>query len=143
MECNGVDWNNIEQHIDLVIQIHGFIAQQVSGGKQLWTYTVGMSESWGHPELLCAGLTRDAQATLVGMLADDIEEFGGVRPATLDSLDIALVPIDERQFRNGLVASWEARYQRSAATGDFLRIVPGPSWHRRGSCCRRGCDRGD
>ncbi len=127
MKYSGFSWEEIERHTDLVIRVHGFMAQQVSGAERAWTYTVGITESWDHPELLCVDGPGETQANLIGVTADDIEEFGAVRPATLESHDIELVPVEERHLRYGLVASWEARYQRSAATGDFLRIVLGTS----------------
>ena len=32
------------------------------------------------------------------------------------------------RLRDGLVAAWEERYSMAATTGDFLQVVPGPSW---------------
>lgn len=127
MRCDGYSWEEIDRHHDLVIRVHGYLIQQVDDVKP-WTYTVGITESWGRPELLMVDVEPEVQAMLIKAVADDHIDHGDVRPSTLDLLDVELVVVDERHFRNGMVATWEDRYSRSATTGDFLQVVPGPGW---------------
>lgn len=127
MRCDGYSWEEIDRHHDLVIRVHGYLIQQVEDVRP-WTYTIGARESWNRPELLMVDVEAGLQATLIRAVADDYVEHGEIARSTLDLLDIELVVVDEWHFRDGMVGVWEDRYSRSAATGDFVQIVPGPGW---------------
>ena len=127
MRCDGYSPEEVDRHTDLLIRVHGFMIQQVEDDPP-WTYTVGVSESWNRPELLIVDIDGATQARLVKAVADDYVRLGDIQPSTLEKLDVELIEVDEVHFRDGLVAQWEHRYSMSASTGDFLQIVPGPSW---------------
>lgn len=127
MRCEGYSDEEIERHQDLVIRVHGFMIQQVQDHPP-WTYTVGIRESWTRPELLMVDIDAEVQAILILAVADDLAAHGDIRPDTLELLDVELATVDEAHFRDGMVGVWEDRYSMSARTGDFVQIVPGPSW---------------
>ena len=137
MRCDGYSWEEIERHTDLVIRVHGFTTVHVEG-EFPWTYTIGAFESWDQPELLVVDIEAPIQQALVHALAEDYENFGEIVPDSLELLDIELAVVDESHFDDGLVAAWEGRYSMAATTGDFVQIIPGPSWYCRG-CPKPGC----
>lgn len=128
MRCEGYSWEEIDRHNDLVIRVHGYLIQKVVDEDESWTYTVGLDESWGHPDLVCVDIVQDVQVALIRALASEIAERGEIESQVLDDLDLELVTVDESHFADGMVGVWERRYDRRALTGDFLQIVPGPSW---------------
>ncbi len=127
MRCDGYSWDEIERHTDLMIRVHGFTTVHVAGAAP-WTYTIGALESWDQPELLVVDVDPVIQQALVLAVVDDYADRGEIAPATFELLDIELVTVDESHLVGGLVAGWEARYSMAAAAGDFVQIVPGPSW---------------
>ncbi len=139
MRCEGHSWEEIRRHADLTIRVHGYLIQQVSGDDSDWTYTVGITESWSHPDLVVLEGDLDAQAKIIAALAGDVRDFGGVRPDTHESLDVELVPVHESHLATGLVAAWEDRHSRAATNGDFVQVRLGPAWycHHRDGAARR------
>ena len=133
MRCDGYSWEEIERRTDLMIRIHGFTTIHVEA-ESPWTYTLGAYESWDQPELLIVDIdaaTQSAEALALKVthpLLHDYVDLGEIQPATLDLLDVELIAVDASFFHDGLVAAWESRYNLSAVTGDFVQIVPGPSW---------------
>jgi hypothetical protein len=127
MRCDGYSWDEIERHTDLMIRVHGFTTVHVAAAAP-WTYTIGALESWDQPELLVVDIDPVVQQALVLAVVDDYADRGEIIPSTLELLDVELVPVDESHLVGGLVAGWEARYSMAATAGDFVQVVPGPSW---------------
>lgn len=126
-DADGFRFAEIDRHTDLLIRVHGYAVQQVIGDP-CWTYTIGALESWGRPELLVVDLDAGVQRRLVAALGDELVAHGVVGEATLASLDLELLPVDGVHLAAGLVAMWEHRYSMAARRGDFVQIMPGPSW---------------
>lgn len=135
MRCDGYSWEEIERHTDLIIRVHGFTTIHVED-EPPWTYTIGAFESWDQAELIVVDIEAGIQKALVHAVGQDYVDHGEIRPSTLDLLDIGLATVDESHFRDGLVAAWEGRYSMAASTGDFVQLVPGPSWFCEG-CAHR------
>lgn len=130
MRCEGHNWEAVRRHADLTIRVHGYLIQQVGGGEETgWTYTIGITESWSHPDLVVLEGPLDAQAQIIATLAGDVRDFGRVGPDTLESLDVELIPVHESHLATGLVAAWEDHQSRYAANGDFLQVRLGSAWH--------------
>ena len=129
MKCDGYSDEEIERHLDLVIRVHGYLIQQVTAEPAPWTYTIGLRESFDHPELLCVDIEGGTQTTLIKELGDEVARERRIDATMLRELDLALLEVDESHLhRDDLVGGWEERYQRSALRGDFLQVAPGPSW---------------
>ncbi len=139
MRCDGFSEEEIERHDDLCIQVHGFLMQQVyeqPRDERSWTYTIGLIENFGHPELLCVQISANTQAELVHALGTAVVENGELPAEALQDLDVELRPVHEDHLDGDLVASWRNRYAgRPPARGEFLQVVPGPSWFCR---CHEG-----
>ena len=127
MRCDGYSWEEIDRHTDLVIRVHGFTTIHVEADPP-WTYTIGAFESWDQPELIVVDTDPTIQKALIRALGDDYVDVGEIRADTLEVLDVELLTVDESHFVDGLVAAWEDRYSMAATTGDFVQILPGPSW---------------
>ena len=79
LRCDGYSEEQIRRRRDLTIRVHGWLMAVVEDDDGPgWTYTVGLTESFGHPELLCVGVEADVQQTLVQSMADEIAESGHV-----------------------------------------------------------------
>jgi len=129
MRCNGYSLEEFRRHVDLTIRVNGYLIQQVADDLDgEWTYTLGVPESWGPPDLLIVDGPLEVQARLVTELITDVSDRGEIRPEVLEHLDIHLVPVHESHFASGIVGIWEDRQSRSATRGDFLQIRLGPAW---------------
>lgn len=116
-----------ERHQDLMIRVHGYVVVQVTTAWP-WSYTIGVQESWGQPDLLILDVDPVVQAQLLLSVLDDHIDFGRLDPPTSEALDLEVVTVDGHHFDGGLVSAWEERYGRRARTGDFLQLIPRPSW---------------
>jgi hypothetical protein len=84
------------------------------GGGSTWTYTIGLSECFGHPELVvvgacCVGCSR----TLINELAERIaagERFDLATPLVVDGTDVQLRPVEPACWRTSWFAMWHRYY---------------------------------
>ncbi len=136
MKCNGYSQEEIERQQDLQIRVHGYTYVHVYDPDPdaidgTWTYSIGLNESFGQPDLIVVGIGPNRQVSLLRAVADSIVA-GNFDNSFLAKLDVSLVTVHEDHFPDGLVAEWEDRYG-DAKRGDFLQIVPGESWYC--PCC--------
>ncbi len=131
MVCDGYSWEEIARHLDLNIQVNGYFIQSVKddgGDPEVWSYTIGVNESWSHPDFVILDMELDAQVLIIDAVVEEVREHGDVGTHLCQLLDIEIVVVHPSHFADGLVAQWEVRNQRDAAGGDFLQIVPGSKW---------------
>jgi len=130
MRCDGYSLEEFRRHVDLTIRVNGYLIQQVADDldDDEWTYTVGVADSWGHPDLLIVDGPLEVQSQLVAELVTDVRDHGQISPELLDDLDLSLVPVHESHFASGIVGIWEDHHSRAATNGDFLQIRFGPVW---------------
>jgi hypothetical protein len=80
-------------------------------------YTIGLSEVFGHPELVIAGAEVEAAAAGLNELAERVgsgERFeAGRRGILLLGAMVDVVPIEPVHLRRGLLAAWEDYYADS------------------------------
>lgn len=135
MRCNGATREQIDRQQDVAIRVHGFNRVQVGANpgappdRATWTYTIGLLENFDHPDLLATQFAPDRQAILTQAVGQTVVDEGQLDPSVLTDLDIELVPVHERHVSGNLVATWVNRYGRKPLQGEFLQIVPGPSWY--------------
>ncbi len=132
MVCDGFSFEEIERQLDLSIQVNGFFIQQVGDSfddPTLWSYTIGVNESWGHADFVVVDMPADLQRHVIAALIDDVVDFGEVRAETRRLLDLELVPVHRSHLAAGMVGMWEVRNGRDAEPGDFFQIVPGLKWY--------------
>ena len=129
LRCQGFTEEEVDEIYDLTIRVHGYLLLTVQDpGQQAWTYTVGLSESFGHPDLLCIDIKADGQRQLVSSIGELLAEQGPVGSDELEALDVELVPVHPTHLTGDLVGIWGNRYGRLPDQGEFLQVVPGPSW---------------
>jgi hypothetical protein len=126
--CEGYSEEEVQRSYDLTIKVHGFVRLQIQNptGSD-WTYTMGLAENFGHPDLLCVQIEPAAQADYIHAVGAMVVDEGLPDPGELDELDLELVPVHPCHLQGGLVAMWVIRYGRLPVEGDFLQVVPGPS----------------
>lgn len=128
LQCDGFTEEEVARSHDLIIRVHGFVRLQVAEGGETWTYSVGLWENSGFPELFCAGVSPELQNQLVQTLGEEVLEHGYVAPEVLTDLDLALAPV---QLEPDMVGMWCNRYHRAPEADEFRLIIPGASWF----CC--------
>jgi len=138
--CDGMTFEEADRRDELLIAVNGWMACQVEDGTEPgWVYTLGIHPSFGHPELICIDFPfqQDVQVFLVRYLAGWVAAHGVVDDAELARLDVELVPVNREWFEDGLVASWEHHYGHVPEVGQFVQILPGPSWFENGDTSAR------
>jgi len=126
--CDGYSEEDVMQHIDLAIRVHGWQLTQVEAEDRPWTYTIGLLETYGHPELLVADVRLGDAADLLRALVPLIAHHGSLPLDELDQLGLALVPVHETHLTTSLVAAWSSHYGHSPEPGSFMQVVPPPDW---------------
>jgi len=126
--CDGYSEQQVMQQIDLAIRVHGWQLTQVEDEHLPWTYTIGLLETYGHPELLVVDLKPDAEVALLQALVEIIQQHGSLPPDELGRRGLAVVPVHEAHLSTSLLASWSRYYGRCPAPGSFLQVLPPSSW---------------
>jgi len=123
--CDGYSWEEIERAEDLQIMVNGYlIIQVVDSPDNVWSYTIGLSESFDHPELICFDLDADIQHQMIRHLAEQVRHSGKIDEPTIGLGTVELIPVHRSHLATDLVASWTNRYERIAEHGEFLQVVP-------------------
>ncbi len=85
--------------LDLTIRTYGWQLTQVTDDHP-WSYTIGLTESYGHPELMITGLELDVQSTVIRKIIDAIETTGSVDHAFLERQGVTLVEVHPNHLRD-------------------------------------------
>ena len=144
MECDGYSIEQVMQVIDLNIRTYGWHHVLVDAPKP-WSYTIGLRESFGHPELTVVDLEPSAQVELIRWACECIEDGGSIDSFERSALGVEIVAVHDSHLRDGeWFGTWHAFYDAEPPSGSFLQILPPPTWecdhHRGGS---RRLDRPD
>ena len=113
--------------LDLTIRTYGWQLTQITDANP-WSYTIGLTESYGHPELMIAGLTLGRQSTVIRRIVDPIERTGRIDAAELADVGITLVEVHPHHLRGDWFGTWSNRYGNAPPDGTFLQIVPPEEW---------------
>ncbi|MEQ8719527.1 MAG: DUF4262 domain-containing protein [Acidimicrobiales bacterium] len=127
--CDGYSDEELTRELDLAIRVHGFTRVGVENPDGTgWTYTIGLAENCGQPDLVCIDVEPDFQQRLVQAIAATVVETGSPPDArSLAQLDVELVQVHPRHLDGDLVNLWAERYRRRPGEGDFLQVLPGSS----------------
>jgi hypothetical protein len=111
--CDGESRDNYLSKLDDIIRTHGWAIQGVVSDHPpdlLWAYTVGLTKSYDHPELVLVGETMDlAHETLnwVASLVRDGERLAAGAHIAIDGPGgIALGAVHPAHVERGLLAMW-------------------------------------
>jgi Domain of unknown function (DUF4262) len=135
LECDGYSFEQVMQVIDLDIRTYGWHHVLVEDAKP-WSYTVGLRESFGHPELAVVDLELSAQVALVRWACESIEDSGSIDEFERSALGVEIVTVHDAHLRSGeWFGTWHAFYDEEPPPGSFLQVLPPPGWeceHHRG-----------
>ena len=111
------------QALDLHIRIHGWVLQQVQDVATAWCYTIGLIESYQHPELVLMDVDPELQRGLMTQLVEGIATSGGLTNELLSRLGVRCVQVHQDHLRSDLFASWANRYGRFPQPGEILQVL--------------------
>ena len=113
--------------LDLTIRTFGWQLLQITDTNP-WSYTIGLLESYDHPELMITGLEFDVQNRVIRKIVDSIETTGSVDHAFLEREGVTLVDVHPRHLAGDWFGTWSNFYERLPPPGSFLQIVPPSDW---------------
>jgi hypothetical protein len=113
--------------LDLTIRTYGWQLHQITD-RNPWSYTIGLLESYGHPELMVTGVRFETQNTMIRKIVDSIEKTGSVDQPFLDRQGVELVEVHPNHLAGDWFGTWSNFYERLPTPGSFLQIVPPPDW---------------
>ena len=127
LQCDGYSEDDVNRMVDLHIRVYGYHVTQVEE-RDPWCYTIGLQQSFGHPELVTTTVKMSTQVGLIQTVASMLTGSGEIDHEELGRIGIRLVPVHRSHLATGLVGSWESFYGRRATPGSFLQILPPKSW---------------
>jgi hypothetical protein len=127
LQCDGYSYEQSMLALDLTIRTYGWQLTQVTDANP-WSYTIGLTESYGHPELMIVGLELDLQNTVIRKIVDPIVETGSVDCSFLEREGVTLVEVHPNHLAGDWFGTWSNFYERTPPPGSFLQIVPPGDW---------------
>ena len=72
--CDGASPEEARRRLATLVRRHGWAIQGVEAGPRSapWAYTIGLSEMFGHPELVIAGVEGEVAAAGLNELAERV-----------------------------------------------------------------------
>ena len=113
--------------LDLTIRTFGWQLTQITDTNP-WSYTIGLLESYDHPELMVTGLELELQNVVIRKIVDSIEKTGNVDHAFLEDEGFTLVEVHPNHLAGDWFGTWSNFYERIPTPGSFLQIVPPSDW---------------
>lgn len=127
LQCDGYSYEQSMLALDLTIRTHGWALSQITDANP-WSYTIGLTESYDHPELMITGLTLERQNSVIRHIVGPIETTGRIDEADLAAAGVTLVEVHANHLRGDWFATWSNRYGHVPPNGTFLQIVPPGDW---------------
>lgn len=125
LQCDGYSYEEAMQALDLRIRVHGWVLQQVVDDDAgiTWSYTIGLVENYGHPELAMLDVKASEQNRVLRLLVDGIVRHGAISDAmvTLERLEVVDVHLDHLQSE--LFGTWGNRYGFLPPPGSFRQVL--------------------
>jgi hypothetical protein len=126
LQCDGYSFEDVMRMTDLHIRVYGYSLVQVEEAEP-WCYTIGLTESFGHPELVACGLKMEAEVELIrtvaGMVIHDRLDDG-----RLAALDMRLVTVHHTNLTGDMFGTWMNFYGDELEPGSFMQVLPPRSW---------------
>ena len=127
LQCDGYSYEQTMLALDLTIRTYGWQLTQVTA-EMPWSYTIGLLESYGHPELMIYGVELDTQNTVIRKIVDPIVQTGSVDHAFLERQGVTLVEVHPNHLAGDWFGTWSNFYERTPPPGSFLQIVTPGDW---------------
>lgn len=122
LSCDGYSDEQLDRALDLAIRVHGWSLTLVGDHDDdptSWGYTIGLSESFGHPDLIAFGASPRRLDRLLRPLARCVAATGSL-PACIERHGIAIGAPRDGEVDGPTVAIWASRYGRDPAGDEFL-----------------------
>lgn len=118
--------DNIKSEMELLIITDGYSVQSAIGGPAgtSWTYTVGLSKSFGLPELVITNLDPDDAFMLVSWVIEQLRAGGDI--ADFDAAQFRPVPVHKTHLDGELMKLWREYYDEDPSTVDVVQLQLGP-----------------
>jgi hypothetical protein len=115
--CEGASRDEVLFDIHGAIERHGFFMQGVEADllHPGWTYTIGLSDGYGHPEFVVMGPPMTEAARILDGLARTVmagtdRYRAGETTSLPHGKSGELVQVKQQHFRRGLLAMWDDYY---------------------------------
>ena len=132
MICDGMSWEEVERREEMIFSVYGWLLRSVEPepewGLLGWHYTIGLSESFGVPDLLLVGepdFLLGARA--VRFVAESVVDHGWDLQEVAAVHDLGLRPIDTTHMPEDTLADWIIRYQRVPEPHEMMHLVLPPA----------------
>ena len=113
--------------LDLTIRTNGWNLTQVTDAMP-WSSTIGLTESYDHPEPMITGHELELQNTVIRKVVAAIEATGSIDHAFLEREGVTLVEVHPNHLAGDWFGTWSNLYEHEPPDGTFLQIVPPSDW---------------
>ena len=125
--CDGSSYEEAMRSVDLSIRVHGWHMTAVEAPMP-WCYTIGLTETFDHPELVVVDMNIAAEERLIRWAVGMIEQNGRLDDAELSPRGVKVVPVHERHLEGEWFGTWANHYGEMPPIGSFVQVVPPPDW---------------
>jgi hypothetical protein len=123
LECDGYSHEEAMQALDLQIRVHGWALVQVQDDTTSWSYTVGLVEHYGHPELSLIDVDYEYAARLMHELVAGITTRGAMSPWPIRREGLQCIEVHPDHLRGDLFGTWSNRYGRLMKPGEMIQVL--------------------
>lgn len=125
LQCDGYSYEEAMQALDLQIRVHGWVLQHVYDDHtgESWSYTIGLVESYGHPELTMLDVKADEQDRVIRLLVDGIVTHGEMSPVTILAEGLEIVDVHPDHLVGDLFGTWGNRYGFPPPPGTMQQVL--------------------
>ena len=125
--CDGGTFEGVERGVDLSILVYGWHLAMVDDAMP-WSYRIGLTESFDHPELVVVDMELEAEQRLINMAVRLIERDGQLKPDELSKCGIEVVTVHDNHLHGEWFGQWCNRYDTEPPTGSFLQLLAPTDW---------------
>ncbi len=112
--------------LDLTVRTYGWQLNQITDDHP-WSYTIGLLESYDHPELMVTGLDFEMQNIVIRKIVDAIEKTGSVDHAFLERERVTLVEVHSNHLAGDWFGTWSNFYEQRRRPGRSCRSFRHPT----------------
>jgi len=127
LQCDGYSFEQSMLSLDLTIRTYGWQLNQITEAMP-WSYTIGLGESYDHPELMITGLELEMQNSVIRRIVGPIEQTGRIDHDDLANAGVTLVEVHPDHLAGDWFGTWSNHYGHEPPDGTFLQIVPPSIW---------------
>jgi hypothetical protein len=130
--CDGWTLDEAQADLNDRKQRFGWALQGVEGARP-WAYSIGLTERFGHPELVMVGVPLDAAGAMVNRIGRRIaegEDFLAGDRLFEGEIELEVGGVHSVHVASGLVRQWEEHYWRHPEVAPpelhVLQLLPVP-----------------